>query len=1217
MRRLAAWLLIVGLLIAATPFGTRAERPVEADPASGLPAAWVADEVGPQQEQPTPSDDDEPVYVANRILVRFEPGATNTQKQAVHEKYGGQVVATIPQLGVQIVKLYDDAVAMVSAYQSSDVVTYAEPDYLASVQGEPDVRGASYARDASAPASPLSLLVTSPNDPLYSQQWHHDRVDSPRAWDYARGEGITVAIVDTGVNCAHADLSGRCVSGYDFVNGDTNPDDDHGHGTHVAGISSAHTNNGVGVAGNGWSSAIMPMKALDRTGNGAHSAIASAITWAVDNGADVVNLSLGGMFSTTTLRRAVDYAIDHDVTVVAAAGNEGTSNPSYPAAYPNVIAVAATTQSDTRASFSNYGNHIDISAPGVAILSTVRQGGYQAWSGTSMASPVVSGVAALLLDQDGSRTPNQIEQILEQTADDIGSPGWDQYTGYGRIDAGAALAFDPDGGQVPTPSPTITLPAPTPAPTRPPATPASDFVQQVEDLINLERADQGRGPLHTSAALREASGRHSYDMATSGFCGHGGSDGSSPESRMRDAGYGSPYGEIVACGQVSPASVVQAWMDSSPHRSMILCASCTEIGGGYGSSGGGYLHYWTVTFGTAGVGGAPTPTLASSSPEPTRTPGPPTDTPTPEPPTPTRVPGSIDVELTPVANRVGWVVSTEPYQNHFDGPDMYAGYWDGKVYRGAMQFDLEALPENAYLNYARLEIVGRSAQFLGTTGTWSASLLGDEIDENFSAHGYAAIAGASVESTLLPLMGVVDMEAGRTNLFNFTEGQLRSLGARVAGTRLASFRIDGPTSGTAVNLFTWDTGYTDDSRYPGPKLILNYSIEPPTPEATLTPTNTPGPTDTPVPPTQGPPPTETATPVPPTATDTPPPPPPTHTPTYTPVPPLLNPVRIVPDPYSVGWVRQYEPGNHFGEDTIFSGYYQGLVYVGAFQFDLSAIPPGSEILGAQLSFTGLSDRYLSAQGNGLWRVKMLQATVDPGWPNHSFPQIAGAGVFAQMSPELRQYDLGIGRENTYEFSDVLLQELAWRAQTTKKLSFRIDGPRYGISNVFAWDSGYGPGLRSSPVLSVVYGPAGGGEPRPTTPPEEAERVAEIVEIINTARADAGVAPLAVHPSLRRAAEVHNFDMTFHDFFSHTGSDGSTPDDRVRREGYDALTVGQLLAARSSDAQAVVDAWLARSQRDVMLDPAYTEIGAAYTRSLTAAYQHYWTVVLAAPKPTGP
>ena len=226
-----------------------------------------------------------------------------------------------------------------------------------------------------------------------------------------------------------------------------------------------------------------------------------------------------------------------------------------------------------------------------------------------------------------------------------------------------------------------------------------------------------------------------------------------------------------------------------------------------------------------------------------------------------------------------------------------------------------------------------------------------------------------------------------------------------------------------------------------------------------------------------------------------------------------------------------------------------------------------------------------------------------------------ARVFAQLPPELRQYDLGVGRSNTFDLGDVLRREIEWRAATTRKVSFRIDGPRLGLSNIFAWDSGYGSGTRVAPVLSLVYGPPGSGEPRPTTVPEYEEKVEEIIGLINDVRAQAGVAPVSKQDQLRRAADVHLFDMTFHDFFSHTGSDGTTPGDRVARTGYHAGAVAELLAARSSSAQTVLDAWMGRSQRDDVLNPAFTEVGAAYAVALNAAYTYYWTVVLAQPGPT--
>jgi uncharacterized protein YkwD len=396
---------------------------------------------------------------------------------------------------------------------------------------------------------------------------------------------------------------------------------------------------------------------------------------------------------------------------------------------------------------------------------------------------------------------------------------------------------------------------------------------------------------------------------------------------------------------------------------------------------------------------------------------------------------------------------------------------------------------------------------------------------------------------------------------------------------------------------------------------VNYALEAPTAAPTATATDTVVATETPVTststltPTEGPTVTPTDTP---TDTATAPPPPPTDTPTPTQPSPIDNPVELRPGPAYVGWVRDLEPGNHFGDESIYAGFSDERTYMGAFQFDMSPIPPGSEILRAQLVLTGQSEGLLSARGNGLWRVRLLNPFVDANWPNHSFNEIASADVFGTLQPVLAQYDLAVGRRNVFELSAPFLRELEWRASTTARASFRIEGPAGGLNNIFDWESGYGVGSRNPPVLSLIFGPPNGSEPQPTAPPENVEKVKGVIDAINRARADAGVPTLTENDALRRAAEIHNFDMTFHDFFSHTGSDGSSPADRVRRTGYQAAFTDEILAARSSDPEIVVAAWLARAQREALLSPDVTEIGAAYTQSTGAAYFYYWTVVCARP-----
>lgn len=1152
-------------------------------------------------------DEPNPGYIPGRLLVGFEAGTSREEKALIHERFGAQVIRDITAIGVQVLRFEnEDALAMVSAYQALDQVAFAEPDYLVTLLGAPD----GPAPDAGALAP--DAVLRSPNDPLLSRQWHHDKIESREAWDVASGNNVVVAVVDTGVMCTHPDLQGRCVAGYDFVFNDNDPRDDHGHGTHVSGIAAVATDNGVGIAAVGWGAKVMPIKALDRTGNGGHSAIAAGITWAVDHGADVINLSLGGFFTSGTLRNAVAYAIDRNVVVVAAIGNEASSNPTYPASYPGVIAVAATTPSDQRASFSNFGVHVDIAAPGTGIHSTTPDGGYQAWSGTSMACPVVSGLVALLLGQNPSRTPAQVQSILEQTADDIGAPGRDDLFGHGRINARRAVyhqlgTLTPSGPVGATPTP----PAP---PTASPATatPSGNYELQIEELINLERAAVGLPPLHTHAALRSASRRHATDMLLNAFCDHVGSDGSSAWERLRDAGYLNPYGEIVACGQVSPAAAVATWMNSPAHRAIILCTPCTEMGAGH--AGTGFLNYWTVTFGRR-FNPDPTPTLALPAPPTAAATAAPTST--PAPPTPTQIapPDSVTVIIEPRNNRVGWVVSSQPTLNHFDDEDTYTGTWNGKVYHGAAQFDLAALPPGATLNFARIELTGRSREFLGTVGTWSVNLLRREIDPNFPNEGYTGIHNAAIDATLLPLLGVGDLGAGVVNAFPFGGTPMTLLAERLGSTRLLTIRMDGPTDGAFSNLFTWDTGFGEDTQYPGPRLVVNYSTGPQTPLPTRTATPTAPPTE---PPTAGPTETPAPTEVPPTATATAPAPRPTETPTATlPPPPTVQPsdnaLDIVPACEDVGYARQFESFNHFCDDNLFAGYYQNRVYFGAIQFDLAGIPRGAAIRSARLVLTGQSTRWLATAGNGLWDVKILTGASDAAWRSASFSRLGSADISSALQPTLRQYDFGIGRENVLEFHPVQLEELAFRVATTGRLSILIDGPNGGTSNVMDWDSGHGPGLRNPPRLRVVYGPPGSGEPVPTEAPETGEKAAELLRRINEVRALHGVPVLQADARLEQASRIHNQDMARNAFFSHTGSDGSTPALRAQRAGFPAAAkVGELIAARNQDPAAVVEAWLTQGWRETLLDPDYTHVGVHFLSQQSARYLHYWTVKLGRP-----
>ena len=286
-----------------------------------------------------------------------------------------------------------------------------------------------------------------PNDPRYSEQWHLPSISAPQAWDITIGSSqVTIAVIDTGVDYNHPDLAGKCVAGYNFVSRNANPMDDHGHGTHVAGIAAAVGNNGTGVAGVDWGARIMPLKVLNAQGSGYDSDVASGIRYAADHGAKVINMSLGSSQYSYTIEEAVNYAFNRGLTMVAASGNDG-GGVGYPAACDHVIAVGALDSSDRLASFSNRGLPLDLTAPGVNILSTVPSG-YQKMSGTSMASPVVAGCASLVLARYPDYGPSQVEGALKTGATDLGSPGFDTNFGYGKVNASSAVR-----NSQPTPNP--------------------------------------------------------------------------------------------------------------------------------------------------------------------------------------------------------------------------------------------------------------------------------------------------------------------------------------------------------------------------------------------------------------------------------------------------------------------------------------------------------------------------------------------------------------------------------------------------------------------------------------------------------------------------------------------------------------------------------------------------------------------------------------------
>ena len=628
----------------------------------------------------------DPGYVPDEILVRFKPGVDAAAIATINATLGATYKATITSVDVQILSVPTGQVlTKVEDYRANPNVAYAEPNFIA-YAFEP--RNSKY-------EFRIPQLLT-PNDPMFSQQWDLAKMQLAQAWDLATGSGVVVAVVDTGADAGHPDLAGQWVAGYNFVGNNSNTTDDNGHGTHVAGTVAARTNNGLGVAGIAYNAKVMPVKVLDSTGSGSYTAIINGITYAADHGARVINMSLGGYYSSASLQDAVNYAFNRGVVIVAAAGNDNTASPSYPAACQNVIAVAASDQNDNKASFSNYGSHISVAAPGVSILSTVRGGSYAAWNGTSMASPHVAGLAALVISQSPSRSNAQVRQIMEQSADDKGTAGWDQYFGWGRVNAYRALS----GGSVPTPTspgptPTSTPTGPGPTATATPPSPSgpNEFELEVWRLTNQQRQANGLPDLAWSNELWCAARHHSEDMATNNCFSHYGClDNSSPWQRIADCGYQmTTGGENIAAGYSTPAGVVQGWMGSDGHRANILNPNFREIGVGYVfNQASTYGHYWTQDMGARSSQPATptrTPTARTATPTPSRTPTPtsvgptatPTRTYTPAPtytwtPTPSRTPTPTwtpsptlpPPTATTTPTSPGWAVV---FQDDFEGPD--------------------------------------------------------------------------------------------------------------------------------------------------------------------------------------------------------------------------------------------------------------------------------------------------------------------------------------------------------------------------------------------------------------------------------------------------------------------------------------------------------------------------------------------------------------------
>jgi serine protease len=419
-------------------------------PATGSVSGVVVFGVQPASLRP---GNNYPVKPLNQYSANFRATSLNPEKiiKFRHGLSATEITAIVTAMGGKLeYKIYGT--------ENSYVVTIVAPNVsVASFNNHPNIE--------SIAANSIVYASQTPNDSLYVYQWGSRMMYFPEAWDLQKGESrvpqITVAVLDSGVRLTHHDLSANLIIPADicnFVNNpnSTDPSDDYGHGTHVAGIIDAVADNNMGIAGMAWNVKILPVKVLDFSGSGTIAQVIAGINYAVSKGAKVINLSLGGGTPDPVpldFIGAVNNAIANDVAIIAAAGNSSSSCVDFPANYPGIIAVAALGPDGNRASYSNYGPEIFVCAPGGAappitdfdtqtILSTYYDAddSYAYMCGTSMAAPHIAGLVALLYSQNPNTTPNQVKQQLRSFVIDKGSLGFDNYYGYGMPDADAALS---------------------------------------------------------------------------------------------------------------------------------------------------------------------------------------------------------------------------------------------------------------------------------------------------------------------------------------------------------------------------------------------------------------------------------------------------------------------------------------------------------------------------------------------------------------------------------------------------------------------------------------------------------------------------------------------------------------------------------------------------------------------------------------------------------
>jgi thermitase len=352
-------------------------------------------------------------FVPGQILVKPAENINQEAILALFAAQGAVEIDAIHPINVRVLQVPEVALERVlAALSRNPAIEFAERNLIAPPGATPD-------------------------DPIYPEQWHLPMIESSRAWTKTLGNSkVIIAILDTGVNSNHVDLAANMVPGWNFYDNNSDTRDVHGHGTAVAGSAAAQGNNTEGVASVAWNCKIMPIRISDPQGYAAVSTMAKGLTYAADQGARVANISYR-VSTSSTIKTAAKYMYDRGGAVAIAAGNQGEFDPS--PNNPYVLTVSATTANDKITSWSNTGNLIDLAAPGSAIYTTLRGGGYGKKSGTSFSAPIVAGVAGLVISANPNLSGEQIQEVLKMSADDLGPAGWDPTFGWGRVNAGRAV----------------------------------------------------------------------------------------------------------------------------------------------------------------------------------------------------------------------------------------------------------------------------------------------------------------------------------------------------------------------------------------------------------------------------------------------------------------------------------------------------------------------------------------------------------------------------------------------------------------------------------------------------------------------------------------------------------------------------------------------------------------------------------------------------------